>query len=369
MIKKPIVATTAAWLILLTLSVNTNAQRLSPDIVVSNPTTYEVMITTRFVVPMNGKRLTCLGVWHALPNARQWDGLDRSMGASSISFEPASGRIQHLASNESQNILWEIRDGLTPGKSFEFVSRFRVRSADRAYDVKRSIAKWSDYHRNLDAVSPCVDARLDPVVDRIQKNYPPAEAALEFCKWVTENVKYDASVPYGPADLRAILMNRKGHCGHQMTTFEAMCLRAGIPTRSVVGLNLNTPGGVGPLHKIRPDFQNQHTWAQIYLSGSGWVEIDPGMGANAYFFPAQVIQNSSDFQNYVVWICEDGTWKIPDWEYREGKWYSAYGLQNQRTFTKCPLNNTFRVPRDPHLREALSFAIWRSAHELQISKP
>ena len=126
---------------------------------------------------------------------------------------------------------------------------------------------------------------LDPIVDEIKKSHSPAEAALEFCKWVTEHIKYDASVPYDPRDLPSILANKKGHCGHQMTTFEAMCARAGIPTRTVVGLNLNTPSGVGPLHQIRPDFQNQHTWAQIYLPGSGWVEIDPGMGAKAYFLP------------------------------------------------------------------------------------
>ena len=133
-----------------------------------------------------------------------------------------------------------------------------------------------------------------------------------------EHIKYDAAVPFDPRDLRSILKNQKGHCGHQMTVFEAMCLRAGIPTRTVVGLNLNTPDGVGALHEIRPDFQNQHTWAQIYLPGSGWVEIDPGQGARAYSLPAQLIQNSTDFQNYVIWICEDGTWKIADWEFRRG---------------------------------------------------
>jgi hypothetical protein len=320
--------------VLLTFSVNTHAQRMSPNVVVSNPQVYDVTITTKFVVPENGKELTGLGVWHALPNPRPWDGLDRTLGASAITFEPDSGRIQHLSSNESQNVFWELRDGLKVGTTMEFVSRFRVRSVDRTYDLKRSTAKWSDYHHNIGVVAPAVDADLDPIVDEIKKRHTPAEAALEFCKWVTEHIKYDASVPYDPRDLPAILKNEKGHCGHQMTTFEAMCARAGIPTRTVVGLNLNTPGGVGALHKLRPDFQNQHTWAQIYLPGSGWIEIDPGMGEKAYFFPAQVMQNSSDFQNYVVWICENGTWKQPDWIYRGGKWFSPYGIENRRTFRK-----------------------------------
>jgi hypothetical protein len=322
--------------VLMALSVNAQAQRLPPDIVVSNPQVYDVTITTTFAVPQNGKKLTVLGVWHALPNARPWDGLDRTMGASEINYKPESGRIQHLSTNESQNVFWEVREGLKVGKTFEFVSRFRVRSIDRTYDLKRSTAKWSDYHHNLDVITPPVDANLDRKVDEIKKTHSPAEAALAFSTWVTEYIKYDASVPYGPHDLPAILTYKKGHCGHQMTAFEAMCLRAGIPTRPVVGLNLNTPGGVGALHEIRPDFQNQHTWAQIYLPGSGWVEIDPGMGAKAYFLPAQVIQNSTDFQNYVIWIRENGTARIPDWEYRGGKWYSPYGIENRRTFRKVP---------------------------------
>ncbi len=322
----------ATFALILTVSAIAQAQRVPPDLVVSNPQVFEVTITTKFVVPKNGKILSGIGVWHALPNARPWDGLDRTQGASDISFKPQSGRIQHLGSNESQNVFWEVRKGLAPGKELEFVSRFRVRSSDRTYDVKRSSAKWSDYHRNLDALLPPIDANLDGMVDEIKKTHSPAEAALEFCKWVTEHIKYDASVSYDSRDLQSILHNEKGHCGHQMTAFEAICAHAGIPTRTVVGLNLNTPGGIGPLHKVRPDFQNQHTWAEIYLPGSGWIEIDPGMGEKAYFFPAQVIQNSTDFQNYIIWIRENGTWKIADWEYRSGKWYSPYGIENLRTY-------------------------------------
>jgi transglutaminase-like putative cysteine protease len=314
------------------------AQRLSPDVVVSNPQVYEVTITSTFVVPKDGKTLSGLRVWHALPNARSWDGLDRALGASAIRFEPDTGRVQHVAYNDSQNVNWELNEGLKPGRELEFTSHFRVRSVDRTFEPKRSTAKWSDYQRNLDYVTPAIDNRLDPIVDEITRSHPPAEAALEFCKWVTANIKYDAAVPYGPRDLRSILTYQKGHCGHHMTTFEAMCVRAGIPARAVMGLNLNTPTGAGALHRIRPDFENQHTWMQINLPGSGWIEIDPGMGAKAYFLPAQLIQNSTDCQNYAIWVREVGTWKFADWEMRSGKWYSPYGVENRRTFRKVASN-------------------------------
>jgi hypothetical protein len=331
--KKNCLVVTISW-ILLAISANVQAQRLPPDVVVSNPQVYEVTITTKFVVPADGKQLSALGVWHALPNARPWDGLNRTLGAGAISYQPESGRVQHLATNESQNVFWELHEGFKAGKSFEFVSRFQVHSVDRTFDLKRSTAKWSDYHRNLDQVALSVDLNLDSITDEIKKSHTPAEAALEFCKWVTVHVKYDASVPYGARDLHSILTYQKGHCGHQLTMFEAMCARAGIPTRTVVGLNLNTPLGAGALHKIRPDFENQHTWAEVYLPGSGWIEIDPGQGARAYFLPAQLIQNSTDFQNYVIWIRENGIGKQPDWEYRGGTWYSPYGIENRRTYRK-----------------------------------
>jgi transglutaminase-like putative cysteine protease len=317
---------------LLSVRGSAHAQRLSPDIIVSNPQVYEVTITSRFVVPEEGRNVTALRVWHGLPTPRPWDGLDRTSGASAIEFEPSTGVVQYVAHNGSQNVNWNVCEGLKPGNKLEFKSRFRVRSVDRAFDPKRSEARWSDYQENLDHVAPPIDKHLDPVIDQIKKDHPPAEAALEFCKWVTANIKYDATVPYGPRDLRSILTHRKGHCGHQMTLFEAMCVRAGIPTRTVVGLNLITPGGKGALHGVRPDFENQHTWAQVFIPGSGWIEIDPGMGAKAYFLPAQVIQNNTDFQNYVVWVRERGRWILAEWENRDGQWNSPYGIENHRTF-------------------------------------
>ncbi len=266
-----------------------------------------------------------------------WDGLERTLGASAITYRPDSGRVEHLGVKASQHVLWEFRQGLETGKTFEFVSRFRVRSADRAFDLTKCAAKWADYGINYDRTvlpprQPTVE--LAAIADKIKNEHPPAQAALEFCKWITGHVQYDASVPYYPNDLAAIMRHARGHCGHQMALFEAMCARVGIPTKVVVGLNLNTPDGIGDLHKIRPDYLNQHTWAEIYLPGSGWVEIDPGMGSKAYYITAQLIQNNSDFQNYVVWLIEDGQSKMPDWEYRDGKWFSPYGVENRRTFRR-----------------------------------
>jgi transglutaminase-like putative cysteine protease len=319
---------------LLSLSPKAPAQRQAPELAVSDPRVYDVTITTTFVVPAAETKLSTLRVWHGLPTARPWDGLDRTLGASAITYRPETGRVQYLAHNDSQHVFWECREGLEAGKRFEFVSSFRVRSADRTFDPKKAVAKWSDYP--VYEAPRVIDAKLAALADEIKARHAPAEAALEFCKWITSHIRYDASVPYGAADLAAILTYEKGHCGHQMAVFEALCGRAGIPTRTVWGMNLYAAEGVGQLHKIRPDFENRHTWAQIYLPGSGWVEIDPGAGPKAYSLPGQLIQNSTDFQNYVIWVEEDGQWKQPSWEYRDGKWHSPYGVENLITFRVQP---------------------------------
>ncbi len=269
--------TIASVAALMMVAPSASAQRVPPDLVVSNPRTYEVTITSRFVVPRAARKLTALKVWHALPTARAWDGQDRTLGASAISFEPETGRIVHRAGNESQSVYWDVHEGLGAGRTFEFVSRFRVRSADRTYDYRKSVARWSDYYRLGDS-KPDIDRDLNAVTDGITNAHSPAEAALEFCKWVTEHIKYDASVPYEPGDLPSILKERKGHCGHQITAFAAMCDRAGIPTRAVLGLNLNSPGGIGELHKIRPDFENQHTWRKSTFPAQAGSRSTPAWG-------------------------------------------------------------------------------------------
>ena len=101
-----------------------------------------------------------------------------------------------------------------------------------------------------------------------------------------------------------------------------------------MGLNLNTPRGVGDLHKIRPDFQNQHTWATDLPARLGLGRDRPRPGCDSLFVAAQLIQNSTDFQNYVIWVCEKGRWQIADWDFRSGHWHSPYGIENLRTFRK-----------------------------------
>ena len=213
----------------LTLAAHTRAQPLPPGVSVSNPRVYDVTITTKFRVPAGGKQLSQLRVWHALPTARPWSGRHGTLGASAITYNPESGHVLHLASNESQSVFWEFLECLNAGKSFELESRFRVRSMDRTFDPKSSSARWSDYgvDYSLNKRAPLpVGAELVAIVDEIKKKHQPADAAHQLSAWISQNIKYDAAVPHVPGDVAATLALRKGHCGHQMALFEAMCCQS-----------------------------------------------------------------------------------------------------------------------------------------------
>ena len=148
------------------------------------------------------------------------------------------------------------------------------------------------------------------------------------------HIKYDAAVPFDSRDLPSILKYQKGHCGHQMTAFEAMCTRAGIPDENRRRTELEHPGRRrGP----PPDSTRFRKPAHLGPGLPSRLRLGrnrPRRRGRGVFLPGQLIQNSTDFQNYVIWIREDGNWKIADWEFRRGKWYSRFGIENRRIFRK-----------------------------------
>jgi hypothetical protein len=152
-------------------------------------------------------------------------------------------------------------------------------------------------------------------------------------RWLHAQITYDASVSYPPSGVASTLKYRRGHCGHKFMLLEQFCTRCGIPIRGVWGLNLYAPDGKGELGAIRLDYVNIHTWAEVYFPSGGWIEVEPDGGDRAFVIGAQYIQNNRWFQNYSVWVRENGQKKQPSWTYQNGRYISDYGLENLITYT------------------------------------
>ena len=89
--------------------------------------------------------------------------------------------------------------------------------------------------------------------------------------------RYIYSLEPPPLDMHSVddfLFNtREGFCEHFSSAFVFLMRAAGIPARVVMGYQ---GGDVNPIDRIITVRQSDaHAWAEVFLSGRGWVRVDP----------------------------------------------------------------------------------------------
>ena len=313
------------------------------SIKVENEVVYDVAMVTILRIPETKIEIDQIRVWHALPPARPWSLNSGLVGAIELAAS-AGGEQQFNKAENSHHHFWDISGRQDPGGSYSFTTRFRVRSATRTFIPNAISVDWTDYaadevsiqHRKSSDTSSDSAGQMASLAENVSEGLSPTEAVKAFCVWIKDNIKYDASVSYSATDTAAILKGRKGHCGHQSTILNQLCRQKGIPYRIVWGLNLYDHDGRGDLHRIRPDWTNVHTWAEVYFPKVGWIEVEPSGGDQAYRIPARFVQNNPWFQNYAVWIKDAGKQRLAEWEYKDGKYTSPYNIENRITFEIRP---------------------------------
>lgn len=95
------------------------------------------------------------------------------------------------------------------------------------------------------------------------------EKARAIYDWIVDSIRRDPDIKgCGLGDVEELLSSRGGKCADLHSVFVALARAAGVPSREVFGIRL--PKGVrGDMTK------SQHCWAEWYLSGYGWVVVDP----------------------------------------------------------------------------------------------
>lgn len=174
---------------------------------------------------------------------------------------------------------------------------------------------------------------LAPLLAEWRQLSPPlALRALNV--YVQKEIRYDATQAHATYDAVRTLEVRRGHCGHSTGLVIVAATALGIPVRDVAGLNLYAPDGQGELSAIRSDYTNIHTWAEAWFPGHGWVEFEPGGGANCFVIPARYIQNNRFTQNYALQVERDGVWQPAPWIHEGDRWRSAIDLKNTIRFER-----------------------------------
>ncbi len=111
----------------------------------------------------------------------------------------------------------------------------------------------------LEALAAQIEAEHTHSVDRL----------TAISSAITARLKYsiDAETLSEPRDDLAKTWNlRRGHCEQYTYLFIALANRLGIAARSVHGFMM----------QAQPDYPlGTHTWAEVFLPGPGWVEVEP----------------------------------------------------------------------------------------------
>ena len=118
--------------------------------------------------------------------------------------------------------------------------------------------------------------------------YDPTLDTLQTVAWVAEFIRsagtYELNVDYQPADqdfaLYFLNYSRQGYCVHYATAAAAMYRALGIPSRYASGYRVDV-ATAGEVTDVTD--QDTHAWAEVYLSGIGWIPVEttPGFGESA----------------------------------------------------------------------------------------
>lgn len=92
------------------------------------------------------------------------------------------------------------------------------------------------------------------------------ETVQEILQWLRRNVEYQkGDEPKGAA---ATAKLGRGRCQQFSELFITLCRAKGLPTKYVGGLSTY-------FDKRNPNASGSHAWAEVFLSGLGWVPFDP----------------------------------------------------------------------------------------------
>ena len=183
----------------------------------------------------------------------------------------------------AQMLHVEWTDG-KPAPTVEVVSRIATR--DRVVDLSRraSVAPLSDDERKLYTAPTDLmptDGIVKATADRIVGwAFSDLEKARRIYEWIVENTFRDPNTPgCGIGDIASLLKsgNLGGKCADLNALYVGLARAAGLPARDVYGIRIAPSRfgykSLGTGSEIVS--KAQHCRADVYLSGFGWVPVDP----------------------------------------------------------------------------------------------
>jgi transglutaminase-like putative cysteine protease len=134
------------------------------------------------------------------------------------------------------------------------------------------------------------DSVRELAVEITQDSTSPYEKAQAIAAWLSANATYtlEPALPPENADfVEYFLETKEGYCTYYASALAVMARCVGIPSRYVTGFALKASGE----DRYVATGRTAHAWVEVYLSGLGWIEIDPlAWNANAPLNEVEVVE-------------------------------------------------------------------------------
>jgi hypothetical protein len=125
------------------------------------------------------------------------------------------------------------------------------------------------------------------------KDDNPITTVKNIMAWQKKHLKYTydekATTKADFDSVDQIVERGEGECRAWATLFTGLCRAAGVPARHFWGLILIVPDAKNPQGSI-----SGHCWAEVYITGAGWVPVDPQDATMFGFLPNTYVRIFTD---------------------------------------------------------------------------
>lgn len=213
----------------------------------------------------------------------------------SVKYTVSGVRSHRLIKTEVNDMLRVVPQGT---KSFQVTTRITV----QPYSYKKQLAKRTKaapprgvlpYLTAADGIDPS-SPKLAKIVADLKKP-DSVQTVQNILGWVKKNVAYDLKaksiVEQDFKKVEEIVERGHAECRGYSILFTALCRAAKVPARPVWGLAMLPPS---------PDYPKgtyaSHNWAEVYISGCGWVPVDPQRPETFGFLPTSNLRFFMDLR-------------------------------------------------------------------------
>lgn len=187
--------------------------------------------------------------------------IDGNFDDSTIYHDQKSGAIYHYS--EWQGV--SNRNSLVMSFMVKAEERIIKDLRDTNSPVPNEIMKYLQPNRWIPT-----DGKIKELADNITRGKKGVlQKSRAVYDWVVENTFRDPNVKgCGLGIVERTLAERGGKCADISSVYVALARAAGVPSREVFGLRLG--------REAEQDISGgHHCWAEFYLPGTGWVQVDP----------------------------------------------------------------------------------------------